>query len=300
MLNFPRHLVLFCLLLAATLVGCADNGVLRDKPAAEPAIVGRQLRVLTYNIHHGEGADGKLDLERLAAVIKQQRPDLVALQEVDRRTNRSGGVDQAAKLAELTGIPHYHFAKAMDFDGGEYGEVVLSQHPIIKTRPIRLPAPGGLEPRVANATWIDMVDEIVIFVATHLDHTDDAPRSAQAQAINNALREDTFHAMVLAGDLNAQPGSEPMRVFAELWTDAAGTGAAPTFPSNRPERRIDYILVRPPKRWRTISSRVIDEPVASDHRPVLTVLELRPLAPVDPNESSRRGILWPTQPREQP
>ena len=54
----------------------------------------RAVRVLTYNIHHGEGMDGKIDLERIAAVIKRLEPDVVALQEVDVKTTRSQGVDQ--------------------------------------------------------------------------------------------------------------------------------------------------------------------------------------------------------------
>ncbi|MEX2025646.1 MAG: endonuclease/exonuclease/phosphatase family protein, partial [Pirellulaceae bacterium] len=62
-----------------------------------------QLRVLTYNIHHGEGIDGKLDLPRIARVIESVDPDLVALQEVDRRVERTGSVDQPAELARLTG-----------------------------------------------------------------------------------------------------------------------------------------------------------------------------------------------------
>ena len=62
------------------------------------------MRILTYNIHHGEGLDGRIDLPRIAAVIAAQRPDLVALQEVDRNARRSGGVDQAAELGRLTGL----------------------------------------------------------------------------------------------------------------------------------------------------------------------------------------------------
>ena len=63
-----------------------------------------RLRVLTYNIHHGEGTDGKFDYERLARVINGLKPDVAALQEVDRNTRRANGVDQAALLAKLTGM----------------------------------------------------------------------------------------------------------------------------------------------------------------------------------------------------
>jgi len=81
---------------------------------------------MTYNIHHGRGADGEINLERIAEVITRAKPDLVALQEVDVKTRRSGGVDQAAKLGELTGMSHF-FAEAMPFQGGGYGNAVLSR-----------------------------------------------------------------------------------------------------------------------------------------------------------------------------
>ncbi|MCY2995293.1 MAG: hypothetical protein NTY19_46640 [Planctomycetota bacterium] len=90
--------------------------------AAEPL----RIRVLTYNIQHGEGTDGKIDLARTAAVIKRLTPDLAALQEVDKATTRSRGVDQAAELGKLTGM-HVAFGKAMDFAGGRYGEAILSR-----------------------------------------------------------------------------------------------------------------------------------------------------------------------------
>ena len=83
-----------------------------------------RLRVLSYNIHHGQGTDGRFDLARLAEVIDRLEPDLVALQEVDHRTRRAKGVDQAAELGRLTGM-HSWFGKAMDFSGGGYGDSPL-------------------------------------------------------------------------------------------------------------------------------------------------------------------------------
>ena len=78
-------------------------------PEHEPQVV----RVMTYNIHHGEGSDGRFDLQRLAQIIRDADPDLVALQEVDRNTARSGGVDQIAELSRLTGM-HSAFGKALE------------------------------------------------------------------------------------------------------------------------------------------------------------------------------------------
>ena len=83
------------------------------------------LRVLTYNIHHGEGTDGRIDLPRLAEVMATAQPDLVALQEVDEATDRVSGVNELDELAKLTHM-HPAFGKAMNFSGGQYGVAVLS------------------------------------------------------------------------------------------------------------------------------------------------------------------------------
>jgi len=236
-----------------------------------------RVRVLTYNIHHGEGTDGRFDLERLAAVIQAQHPDLVALQEVDNRTGRSSGVDQATKLGELTGMTAV-FGEAMGYDGGQYGEAVLTSHPVLETRVEPLPYSLDHEPRSALGVKVRLGADgpNVWFIGTHLDHTrDPADRLAQAGEINRLIAEQPDAAVILAGDLNAVPESAVMARFYEMWTDAAAAGGnpQPTIPSDHPRRRIDYVLFRPADRFRVIETRVIDEPVASDHAPLLAVLE---------------------------
>src|SRR5687767_4395118 len=111
---------------------------------ADPPAKPKALRVLSYNIHHAEGTDGKLDLERIAKVITAARPDLVAVQEVDRKARRTKGVDQAAELGRLTGL-HVEFGKAIDFQGGEYGLAVLSRFPIKAAKVHPLPGKAGQE-----------------------------------------------------------------------------------------------------------------------------------------------------------
>lgn len=97
--------------------------------------VSSRLRVLSYNIHHGRGIDDQVDLERLAKVINDCQPDLVALQEVDNGTQRTNGVDQTAELARLTGL-HAQFARQIDFEGGQYGQALLSLAAIGSTNPL--------------------------------------------------------------------------------------------------------------------------------------------------------------------
>lgn len=248
---------------AAAVAGCGPSPV--------------RVRVLTYNIHHGQGVDGKFDLERLAAVIVRCDPDLVALQEVDRATGRSSGVDQAAELGRLTGMKSV-FGKAMDYDGGAYGEAILTRLDLVETRNHALPHSPEREPRAALTVRVrlDSGDEIT-FAGTHLDHLpDESDRIAQVQRINEVLAIDRAMPTILAGDLNAVPGSRPMELLRQHWVDSAADDPAPTFPSNGPTRRIDYVLFRPADRWKVLDTRVIDERVASDHAPLLTVLELIP------------------------
>ena len=232
------------------------------------------LRVLSYNVHHAEGTDGKLDLDRIASVITAQKPDLVAVQEVDRNTKRSGGVDQAAELGKRTGL-HAAFAKAIDFQGGEYGQAVLSRFPIRSTKTHTLPGKPGQETRIVVEATIDLPDgRPLTFLATHFQHDDDATRREQAAKVNELFAASDRPAVV-AGDLNATPDSEPMKRLAKSWTYATPPDKGLlTIPAGEPRKQIDYVLVRPAARFRVVEAKVIPEKVASDHRPVLAVVEL--------------------------
>lgn len=235
------------------------------------------MRVMTYNIHHGEGVDGRLDLERIAAVITNAAPDLVALQEVDNQTRRTGGVDQAAELGRLTGM-HAVFGKALDYQGGGYGLAVLSRWPVSyhETHPLPSPEPG--EPRALLATKIEAGETgpVIWFASTHLDHRSETNRLAQARRIDQILSDKGTEPVLLGGDFNARPESPVMEVFTQYWLDASALDPQPTIPSRNPRRRIDYILYRPPTKWKPISTRVIHAPAASDHLPVMTVLKYLP------------------------
>jgi endonuclease/exonuclease/phosphatase family metal-dependent hydrolase len=237
-----------------------------------------RLRILTYNIHHGEGTDGKLDLARVAKVISDQKPDLVALQEVDVKTRRTGGVDEAAELGKLTGM-NFVFGKAISYQGGAYGNAVLSRFPITSHEVHPLPAKEGSEKRCGLAAVVRPWEggPELTFVSTHLDqHRDESDRLAQAEELQRALlKKGDRRAIILAGDLNAVPASETMKRFAGKWTDAGAEANGPTVPSSKPTRRIDYVLLRPAAVWRAGETKVLDEPVASDHRPVLAELEWR-------------------------
>ncbi len=225
-----------------------------------------KLRVLTYNIHHGRGTDGEFDYARLAKIITDLDPDVVALQEVDRKTQRASGLDQAARLGELTGLRHA-FGNAMFFSGGQYGEAILSRFPMDDIKDYRLPFRSGQEPRCALAARIKPDNGLpeFIFVGTHLCHQSNDTRTEQAERLNELFPADAGPPVILAGDLNARPGSNPMKVLlTERWTDAIA-----------PQSRIDYVLYRSTDPWHVQEVNIIDDRVASDHRPVFTVLQWR-------------------------
>ena len=225
-----------------------------------------QLRVLTYNIHHGEAMDGKFDYERLARLITDLNPDVVALQEVDRGTRRASRVDQPAVLEELTGMKAV-FSHALVYDGGEYGEALLSRWPFDQVRPYHLPFEPHQEPRVALAARIKPDNGLpeFVLVGTHLDHTNEETRLEQTQRINRVLPAEGGPPIILAGDFNARPGSRPMNeLLTDRWIDAIA-----------PRSRIDYVLLRAGDPWRVSEVNIVDEQVVSDHLPVLAVLEWR-------------------------
>jgi endonuclease/exonuclease/phosphatase family metal-dependent hydrolase len=233
-----------------------------------------KIRVLTYNIHHGEGMDGEFDLPRLARVIESVQPDLVALQEVDQGTQRSSGVHQLTQLGRLTRM-HAAFGKAMDFQGGGYGVGVLSRWPLRRTETHSLPDPPDREPRTSLtvAVRVGRTGPLVQFTSTHLDSGRDlANRMAQASELNNFLVRDDGVPAILAGDLNSQLQTQVLQILETSWSNVSPEDPPPAVPTGRPGR-VDHVLVRPFSGWKVIESTVVDAPIASDHRPVLVVLE---------------------------
>ena len=112
-------------------------------------------------------------------------------------------------------------------------------------------------------------DHEFTFATTHLDHQNDATRQKQAATLNDALAADD-RPVILAGDLNAIPDSKPLAILKAKWTVAGKE--VPTFPAAKPAKQIDYVLSRSAA-LRAVAVSVPDEPVASDHRPVLAVFE---------------------------
>lgn len=262
--------VLVAGVLAGLIIGCAGPSRGEgNSPRAISRTAAAPLRVMTFNIHHAAGLDEKIDIERIAGVIKDQHPDLVAIQEVDRGTRRVGGADQPAELARLTGL-NMHFSPAFDLMGGQYGQVILSRDPIEDVTTLKLPRLKD-EQRIAIVAQIARPGQALRFVATHLTHNSEPERVGQVTELLKQLQADDSPPTILAGDLNSTPGSAPIRLLLESFTDTTGPDAL-SHPAEAPRIKIDWILLSRQSPWRAGKVTVIDNTVASDHRPVVVDL----------------------------
>jgi len=243
----------------------------------------QSLRVLCYNIHYGQGNDGVYDIPRLAEVIKAAKPDLVALQEVDVGVERSGRIHELRQLAKLTGMAA-RYGPTQHYQGGLFGNAVLTRLPILDVAIHPLPYTEATKekvtyPRAAIVVTMRGPDgKPFRFISTHFQHGRfEEDRIAEAQAINKLFAgKDNKVPTILAGDMNATPDSEPMKILHQRWTNAIDDAATFTGPSKAPKYRIDYVLYRPASRFSLKHTEVIDERMASDHLPVFAILELQP------------------------
>ena len=239
------------------------------------------VRTVSYNIKRGYGNDDKTDLSRATNVLKNLNPDVVGLQEIDFNARRSGNVNQAAVMGKELGM-HAAFGPFMDFQGGQYGMAVLTRFPITSVELVKLPQ--GNEPRIALAVEVLLPnDQRMMIVNVHFDWVrDDAFRFAQASTLKMYLNNLEIP-YILLGDFNDRLGSRTLNLLSEGMVEADKPETDHfTIPSDNPRAEIDFVFVAPEKRWDIKSTRVIDEPVASDHRPVFSELSLRDSKPEEP------------------
>jgi endonuclease/exonuclease/phosphatase family metal-dependent hydrolase len=239
------------------------------------------LRVLTYNIHAGKDAAQQPNLTQVAEVIRSTGADIVLLQEVDRRTTRSGGEDHVAMLASLTGF-HVAFGKSLDYQGGEYGIALLSRYPLdsvrvipLQVKPLQERSGGAYEPRVGLHAIVRAPRGPVHVINTHLDPAAEPTYRHQeiigllAHVSRNVPRNAVI---IFGGDLNARPDTPEISALglalSDAWSQCGVAGRGETFPSNQPDRRIDYIWLRAASCTRAS----VVETNASDHRPLLVQL----------------------------
>lgn len=222
------------------------------------------LRLMTYNIKNANGMDDACNFQRIANVITNASPDIVAIQEVDSMTHRSGNKYVLGEIAERTQM-HAYFAPAIDYDGGKYGIGLLSKRTPLKLQKVALP---GREE--ARALILAEFDDY-IYCCTHLSLTEE-DRMKSLEMLKN-LAATYQKPFFLAGDMNAAPQSEFIKGLEKDFLLLSNPKQS-TFPAPKPVETIDYIvaLKQNNKGFAATSAKVLNEPVASDHRPILVEL----------------------------
>jgi len=239
---------------------------------APPSVTAQAtLRVAAYNIKHGRGMDEQVDLLRIAEVLRALDADVITLQEVDKNTERTGGVDQVAVLAELLGYQGFHGAHR-PYQGGEYGNAVLTRLPVGRVITHQIPEAAGSKLAVNEVQIAGGPRGVISIVSVHLAGAPEE-RFAQADSLTKLFAE-VEHPVVLAGDFNSRRGDRVMGLLRDSWQILDKDGDVNTFPSNVPVREIDFVLVRPAGTFELIEHVVINEAVASDHRPILAVFRV--------------------------
>lgn len=263
-----RRLAALAVLLATVMLAAPAAAQPRDEP--------RTLRVMTYNIFHGVGLDGRLDVARQARLAEVQRIDVLALQEVDRYwSERSDFRDQAQQFADELGW-NVVFGANLDEDPAQgrterrqYGTAIVTPHRILSWDNTPLPSVaeqrGLLRARVA----LPGGPPVTVF-NTHLG-TNQPDRFAQIDRLVE-VTDATRGSQVLVGDFNARPGDPELVPVLDRFVDAwavAGEGDGFTIPVQVPDRRIDFVFVSPDI---TVTSAEVPRSTFSDHLPVVAEL----------------------------
>ena len=224
------------------------------------------LKLMSYNVRNTKGMDGIRNLQRVANVIINEAPDVVAVQELDSMTTRSNQQYVLGELAERTQM-HATYAPAISFQGGKYGIGILSKETPLNIR--TYPLPGREEARMLLVAEF----ENYVFACTHLSLTEE-DRLASLDIIKSSVVKSN-KPYFLAGDLNDQPDSKFIQALQEDFQVLTHI-KKPTFPAPEPTETIDYIAA-----WKhgsndfaNLSAQVVEEPVASDHRPLSVQLRM--------------------------
>ncbi|MNI17239.1 hypothetical protein D3C73_706040 [compost metagenome] len=193
---------------------------LRDRPLQQTAVpvsltASSSVKIMTFNIHHGKGLDGRINIQRIIGVLAQEKADIIVLQEVDRYQLRSGMVDQAQEIARGLAM-NYCFSASLTAGFGEYGNMILSKHPILEHQAVRLP--GIREDRSLLSAVISIHEQEVTILATHLGVR--AQERKQHMSLVLGAAAQLQGPTIIAGDFNMRADDVLLKEFIEYYPSA--------------------------------------------------------------------------------
>ena len=232
------------------------------------------IRIMSYNVKHCRNEEThEIDFDAVAGVIRRRGADIIGLNEIfDDAEGRKYG-RQPGELAARLGF-HAFFAPAIRVSGIPYGNALLSRFPILQARTVLIPDPaepaydGYYETRCVLMAEIDVAGGLRVCVS-HFGLNPDEQINAFRTA-EECIREDRC---VLMGDMNLTPENPLLLPLRKRLFDTAEAFPAPrlSFPSQAPDRKIDYIFT---SRDLEVLSADIPAETVSDHRPYLVQLRL--------------------------
>ncbi|MDD2620419.1 MAG: endonuclease/exonuclease/phosphatase family protein [Syntrophomonadaceae bacterium] len=230
----------------------------------------QKLRIASYNIQHGKGMDGVLDLKRTSQVLSQMDADVIFLQEVDMFRMPTHLVMQVQRLAFDLGMS-WIYGSVRSYPIGSYGNGILSRYPIVKIANHILP--DAIDPRRCLQAEIMIKGTLLAVFNTHLGLKQDV-RLQQVQNVILPLVLSIPGPSILGGDFNATVNRPETRLLAENLTDTFCKNSGPqtnTFPAIKPAARIDYIFTN---HQCMPSNYFIMDSMASDHLPITAEIEI--------------------------
>ncbi|MGB5622807.1 MAG: endonuclease/exonuclease/phosphatase family protein [Gammaproteobacteria bacterium] len=244
------------------------------------------LTVMTINLAHGrgdgvhqvlqDGARARENLDAVAALVKREQPQVVALQEADGPSAWSGAFDHVSYLTRRAGLSWSLQVAHAEGAGLQYGTGLMSGLPVTDTGAYTFAPAAGTLPKgfsLITVRWTE-TGELVDLASVHLEPLRAAVRQQQTQQLIAALA-DRGRPLVMMGDFNTEWGHDDgvLERIAEdlrLQAYAADDPGLATFP--RLSRRLDWILVS--RHFEFVSYRVLPDPI-SDHRAVVAELRAR-------------------------
>lgn len=240
-----------------------------------------KLKVMTYNILHGAApglskTSHPVDLGKVAAIIKAQQPDIVAIQEVDSLWSRSNNQDQTKVLSNLTGLDYYHYSDSRSFTdtaGWGYGIGILSRYPLKDTQTVFL----AHNDHPGSEIWVNSVATLTLpsgqnirFICAHYDYLNEDNRILEARE-TSLMTDSSTIPVILAGDLNSRPGSRPITILQQSFNRSCSSCQL-SFPSDQPRVKLDYIMAGKKAGLKVKKADVFSSEAtrfASDHLPYL-------------------------------